>query len=119
MDAPEAAYDAHAPEDAAELVPLAASPDNAAPWWEVYCGDARAVHKDLDVWEGRDEYLRHFGDTGRIATIDGDHAARDVVLRHPRGIAAPPRLGVRACELVDFLAVVRHRLGTTLTLAPR
>src|SRR5438477_73379 len=68
------------------------------------------VHEDLDVREGRDECLRHVGYPGRIATVDGDHAARRVMRGDARGIAAAPRVGVRACELLDLLPIVRHRL---------
>ena len=52
------------------------------------------VHEDLDVREGHDECLSHVGDPGRIATVDADRAARDVVSSHACGIAAAPRLGV-------------------------
>jgi hypothetical protein len=33
------------------------------------------------------------------------------------GITAAPRLGVATCELLDLLRIMRHGIGTTLTLA--
>src|SRR4029077_15256591 len=69
------------------------------------------VHDDFNVWEGRDERLRYLGDACRVAVVDGNRAARDVVGGHLLGIAAAPRLCVRARELLDLLPVVGHRLG--------
>src|SRR5262249_61434216 len=81
--------------------------------------DDEVVHEDLDVREGRHECLGDLADSCRFATIDRDRATGDVVLGDLRGIAAAPRFGVRACELLDLRRVAWHRLRTSLTPGPR
>ena len=66
------------------------------------------VHEHLDVGKGGDERLRNLADPGWLAAVDGDRPARNVVCGDASRVAAAPRLGVAAGELLDLSAIVRH-----------